>query len=105
VTYYRRSLALLERLKRPTAANLYDVACCHSLISALATQPGSGLSPEEGLAEAEYAVAGVRRAFDAGFEELDWVRTGDPDLKPIRSRPDFRLLIMDMSMPIEPFAW
>jgi hypothetical protein len=28
----------------------------------------------------------------------------DPDLDPLRSRPDFQLLMMDLAMPAEPFA-
>jgi hypothetical protein len=28
----------------------------------------------------------------------------DPDLAPLRSRPDFRLLIMDLAMLDDPFA-
>jgi hypothetical protein len=49
-------------------------------------------------------VAGVRQAFAAGYGNLVWVQTGDPDLIPIRSRPDFQALIMDRSLPVEPFA-
>jgi tetratricopeptide (TPR) repeat protein len=104
VGYYRRSIAILEGLKKPRALDPYDAACCHSLISGAATQAGSGLSAEEGGAEAARAVSGIRHAFEAGYGNLVWVRAGDPDLKPIRSRPDFQALIMDLSMPIEPFA-
>jgi hypothetical protein len=28
----------------------------------------------------------------------------DTDLDPLRSRPEFRLLMMDLAMPAEPFA-
>jgi tetratricopeptide (TPR) repeat protein len=104
VQYFRRSIATLERLKEPTLVELYDLACCHSLISGAAKQAGSGLSADDGQAEAELAIAGIRRAFKAGFQNLPWIRTGDPDLKPIRSRQDFQLLVMDMSMPVNPFA-
>jgi serine/threonine-protein kinase len=104
VAYYRRSIAILKGLKKPRALDLYDEACCHSLIAGAATQAGSGVNADEALAEAERAVAGVRRAFEAGYGNLVWVQTGDPDLKPIRSRPDFQALIMDRSMPVEPFA-
>jgi serine/threonine-protein kinase len=104
VQYYRRSVAMLEGLKKPRPLDLYDIACCHSLISGAGTQAGSGLGAEAIEAEGERAVAGIRRATLAGYRNLFWIRTGDPDLKPIRSRPDFRLLIMDMSMPVEPFG-
>jgi hypothetical protein len=104
VAYYRRSLAILEGLKQPRALDYYDVACCHSLISGAARQPGSGVSAEEALAESERAVAGLRLAFQAGYGNVVWVLTGDSDLKPIRSRPDFQALMMDVCMPAEPFA-
>jgi tetratricopeptide (TPR) repeat protein len=104
VEYYRRSIAILKGLKKPRALDLYDEACCHSLISGMAAEANSGVSAEQGMAEAELAVVGVRRAFEAGYGNLVWVRTGDPDLNPIRSCPDFQELIMDRSMPIEPFA-
>ena len=87
IAHYRRSLAELERLERPTPVDIYDMACCRSLISGAASEAGSGLTAAEGQAEAERAVAGVRRALDAGYSNLTWIRTGDPDLEPIRSRP------------------
>jgi tetratricopeptide (TPR) repeat protein len=104
VAYYRRSIAILKGLKTPRALDLYDEACCHSLIAGAAKLAGSGVSAAEGLAEAERAVAGVRQAFEAGYGNLVWVQSGDSDLIPIRSRPDFQALIMDRSMPVEPFA-
>jgi eukaryotic-like serine/threonine-protein kinase len=104
IAHYRQSLADLERLEKPTPIDLYDIACCRSLISGAASEPGSGLTAAEGQAEAERAVAGVRRALDAGYAEVSWVRNGDPDLKPIRSRPDFQQLMLDMTFPAYPFA-
>jgi serine/threonine protein kinase/tetratricopeptide (TPR) repeat protein len=98
VVFYRRSLASLVGLKTPQAVNLYDVACCHSLLSGAASQPASGLSAEEGRSEAELAIAGIRRAFEAGYRNLTWVRTGDPDLKPIRSRSDFQTLMKELDV-------
>ena len=41
VAHYRRSIAILEGLKRPRALDLYDAACCRCLISAAAAEPGS----------------------------------------------------------------
>ena len=45
----------------------------------------------------------LRRAIAAGYRPVDWMRR-DPDLAPLRSRPDFQLLMMDLSFPAEPFA-
>jgi tetratricopeptide (TPR) repeat protein len=104
VTHYRRSLSVLEDLKSPTPTDVYDMACCHALIAGMAREPSSGLTPADYRPEAERAVAGVREAFSRGYNNLDWVRRNDPDLKPIRQRPDFQMLIMDLEFPVEPFA-
>jgi serine/threonine-protein kinase len=104
IAHYGRSVAILEGLKTPQAVDLYDAACCHSLISGAAKQAESGLTAEQGLAEAEKAVAGVRRACEAGYGNYVWIRNGDPDLDPIRSRADFQALMMDLAMPAVPFA-
>jgi eukaryotic-like serine/threonine-protein kinase len=74
------------------------------LLSGVAAEAGSGLTAAEGRAEAERAIAGVRRAFDAGYSNLDWVKNGAPDVKTLRSRPDFQLLMMDLAFPKTPFA-
>jgi hypothetical protein len=104
VAHDRRSIAILEGLKKPRAVDYYDEACCHSLIAGSAAEVGSGVSAAEGSAEAELAVAGVRRAFKAGYGNLRWARSQDLDLDPIRSRSDFQSLIMDLSLPAQPFA-
>jgi eukaryotic-like serine/threonine-protein kinase len=103
IARYRQSIAELERIEKPSPIDLYDVACCRSLISGAAGEPGSGLTDAEGRAEAEQAVAGVRRACDAGYRNFSWIRAGDTDLKPIRSRPDFQLLLLDLAFPADPF--
>jgi serine/threonine-protein kinase len=104
ISHYRQSLAILEGLKGPTPTDVYDMACCHSLIAGAAPEPGSGLTPADGRAEAERAVAGVREAFARGYSDLKWVQHSDPDLKPIRRRPDFQMLMMDLIMPIDPLV-
>jgi hypothetical protein len=35
---------------------------------------------------------------------LDATSSTNPDFDPLRSRPDFRLLMMDLAMPAVPFA-
>ena len=89
---------------RGTPIDIYDISCSRSLIAGAALAAGSGVTAAEGRTEAERAVAGMRRAIDAGYNELSWIRQGDPDLKPIRSRPDFQRLMIDVSFPADPFA-
>jgi tetratricopeptide (TPR) repeat protein len=104
ISHYRQSLAELERIQKPTPTDLYDMACCCSLISGAATDAGSGMTAAEGRAEAERAVAGVRRAVAAGYYNIPWIREGDSDMAPLRSRRDFRLLMFDLAFPRSPFV-
>ncbi len=104
IAHYRQSLAELERIPKPTPVDIYDMACCRSLIAGAAADAASGLTFAEGQAEAERAVAAVRRAVEAGYAEYSWVCEGDPDLKAIRSRPDFKLFVMDLNFPVDPLV-
>jgi hypothetical protein len=45
----------------------------------------------------------LREAVGMGYRNLDAFRTEDA-LDPFRDRPDFRLLMMDLAMPADPFA-
>ena len=48
-------------------------------------------------------MADLRRAAAAGFRMLS-LMAFDHDLDPLRSRPDFQVLMMDLSFPNDPFA-
>jgi serine/threonine-protein kinase len=103
VAALRESMTLLRGSAQAEFLSLYDIACAQALLSAAATEPGSGLTPDEGRAYADEAVATLRRCFAAGFRNAPWM-LADPDLVPLRSRPDFRLLALDMAFPTVPFA-
>jgi serine/threonine protein kinase len=103
VASFRTSATLLERLPTHTPIDLYNLACYQSVISGAAGEPGSGLTAAEGRAESDRAMANLRRAVAAGLRELAHMRT-DSDLDPLRDREDFRLLMMDLAMPDDPFA-
>jgi hypothetical protein len=45
----------------------------------------------------------LRRAVAAGFRNADTLRTAEA-LDSLRSRPDFRLLMMDLRFPEKPFT-
>jgi eukaryotic-like serine/threonine-protein kinase len=45
----------------------------------------------------------LHRAVAMGYRSLDAFRTDDA-LDPLRDREDFRLLMMDLAMPADPFA-
>jgi eukaryotic-like serine/threonine-protein kinase len=103
---FRQSIAVFQSLTKPTPGDFYDLACVQSLISGIAAKAGSGLTSDEGRAAAEQAITTLHRAFDAGWNNPAWMRN-DHDLDPIRSRPDFQLLMMkmmDRAFPAEPFS-
>jgi tetratricopeptide (TPR) repeat protein len=79
-------------------------ACCHGALAGLAGKAGSGLTAEEGASHAEKAMAILQQVSASGYLDPDLLRV-EPGLDPLRSRDDFRLLMMDQAFPAEPFAY
>jgi serine/threonine-protein kinase len=101
--FHRKAAAVLERLPMLGAEDLYNLACYHAMRAGAAARPKSGLSTAEGQAETDQAMTWLRKAVAAGYRSLAFLKT-DPDLDPLRSRPDFQLLLLDLAMPADPFA-
>jgi hypothetical protein len=78
-------------------------ARCHAALSGLAGTPGSGVSNAEGIAKAEKAIGTLRRAIAGGYRDTALMRI-EAGLDPLRVRPDFRLMMMDIEFPTKPFA-
>jgi serine/threonine-protein kinase len=78
-------------------------ACCHGALSGLAGVSGSKVSAAEATAHAEKAMAVLGRVEAGGYRDPDLLRV-ELGLDPIRSRADFRVLMMDLGFPAEPFA-
>ena len=72
-------------------------------LAGLAGTAGSGVSAAEAASEADAAIALLKKAVAMGYRIADAVRT-ESALDPLRDRPDFRLLMMDLAMPADPFA-
>jgi tetratricopeptide (TPR) repeat protein len=102
---FRRAIAIMERLAilQPDGYNLYNLACFRSLLSGIGAQPGSGIPPEEVSRVADQAVQALHQAVAAGSRDVAFMRR-DTDLDPLRSRPDFQMLILDLDFPKDPFA-
>ena len=78
-------------------------ACCHAGLAGLAGRMNSGLSAAEGAVHAEKAMARLRQAVTMGYRNPDAYRT-ESALDPLRNRPDFQLLMMDLNFPKDPLA-
>jgi len=103
VSAFRQSITIFEGLANPTEVDLYNLACEQSLLSGVAGETGSGLTIAQGRAVADKAMASLRLAVAAGWKQANLLGV-DSDFDPIRSRPDFQLLMMDLAFPKDPFA-
>jgi tetratricopeptide (TPR) repeat protein len=84
-------------------SQMFLLAGCHAGLSALAGRPASGVQAAEGPTESDHAMKWLRLAVAVGYRNPTTYRT-ETALDPLRNRHDFRLLIMDMAFPTEPFA-
>jgi hypothetical protein len=98
----RRALALCDE---PPLRSGYEpgTAYCHAALAGMAGRAGSGVSAAEGEKAAARAMEWLGRAVAMGYRNTMELRT-ESALDPLRSRPDFRLLMMDVAFPAEPFA-
>jgi tetratricopeptide (TPR) repeat protein len=88
--YLRRAEALLEELPNRDTVSTYDLACTQALIAGRLGAKGA-----EAAERARYkqrAMGTLRRAFDAGYRDLENIRA-DTDLEALRPRDDFRQLL------------
>jgi serine/threonine protein kinase/tetratricopeptide (TPR) repeat protein len=92
---WRRAIALHEGLKFTSGEQTFLRACCHANLSGLGNRPGSGVSAEEGRAEADRALSLLRTAVTAGYCNPDPYRT-ESALDPLRSREDFKKLVAEL---------
>jgi serine/threonine-protein kinase len=84
----------------------YDLACDLALGVPLVGQAGDGqdaAAEARRLERADRAMEALRRAIAQGYT-FPAIISRDADLDPLRLRPDFQLLIMDLAMPADPFA-
>jgi eukaryotic-like serine/threonine-protein kinase len=99
----KRGVALCQETSRQDGASAFVHACIRASLAQLAGKGGSGLSAEEGEVEASRAIGLLYQAVAMGFRNASLYHreiTHDP----IRSRPDFQLLMMDLAFPAKPFA-
>ena len=98
----RRAVDLFEKLRSRSGEHWYELACCHATLAAAAGE-GSGISSGDVEAEAGNAMDLLRRAAAAGYRDAR-AMARDVSLDPLRNRPDFRLFLLDLAFPGEPFS-
>jgi serine/threonine-protein kinase len=89
---------VLDRMSRcgEDPRELYNAACELALCVPLA-------SGTDATRFADEAMSALRRAVRVGFRNALHAKN-DPDLESLRVRPDFQMLIMDLSLPDHPFV-
>ena len=99
----RQALGLYDGLRSRSGEEWFETACCHAALEGQAGQAGSGVPAAEGEDHASEAISLLRKAAGAGYRNASALRI-ESALDPLRDRPDFRLLVMDLAFPAEPFA-
>jgi tetratricopeptide (TPR) repeat protein len=99
----RRAMALYDALPWRGGEEWFLTACAHAALAGLAGQAGAGVAAAEGEEQAARAMGSLRNAVAMAYRSPDAYRNEDA-LDPIRDRPDFRLLMRDLTMPADPFA-
>jgi hypothetical protein len=72
-------------------------------LAAAAGRDGSGQSTALASGLADRAIDGLRRAAAMGYRNAAQYRY-EPALGALRCRDDFRLLLLDLAFPADPFA-
>ena len=99
---WRRAIAFYEGLgDRGGELALFE-AGCHAMLSRAAGLSGSGMSAGDAAAEAGKAIAILKKCIAEGYHDPEL--ENESCLDPLRGRPDFQLLMMDVAFPAEPFA-
>ena len=98
----RRALELWDGLPSRDAVEWFQTGCCHAIFAALVGREGSEVSAGDASSEADKAMALLKKAVGMGYRSLDAFRT-ETALDPLRDRPDFRLLMLDLAMPADVF--
>jgi serine/threonine-protein kinase len=103
VASWRRAIAAGESARFSRGEDLYNLAGCHARLGGIVGAAGSGLSASEGATELDRAMTLLRLAADGGYRVVDCMRR-DPDLDPLRARPDFQAMMADLAFPDQPFS-
>jgi hypothetical protein len=106
----RQTASASESLTRGTAGwdggvfNRFDLACGYGLKAQLLGDARIAADRRRERSRAlDLAIDHLRRLVATGYRPRLWFEN-EPQLEPLRSRPDFQTLLMDLAFPAEPFA-
>ena len=100
---WSRAIALFQAIPGLSGEFTFVHGCCHASLVRLAGKVGSGISISEGGTEAAKAMALLLQAVAMGYRDPLTYRN-ETALDPLRNRYEFKLLMMDLAMPKQPFA-
>jgi tetratricopeptide (TPR) repeat protein len=99
----RRALALWDALPTRSPEEWFETACAHAALAGLAGRDGSGIAADAVAPEADAAIRSLRTAVEMGYRDVLNLRD-ERALDPLRDRSEYRLLMMDLAIPTDPFA-
>jgi eukaryotic-like serine/threonine-protein kinase len=99
----RRALGFYEGLSSRSGEQWFQTACCRAALSGMAGRDRSVVSDAEAEQEAAKAMALLNQAIGIGYRDVNAFLT-ESALDSLRDRPDFRLMMMDLAFPAQPFV-
>jgi tetratricopeptide (TPR) repeat protein len=99
---WRRAIAFYQGLNKRAGEIAMFEAGCHAMLSSIAGMSGSGFSVDDGSSEADKAMAILRRLNSDGYRAHEL--RNESCLDPLRARSDFKLLMLDVDFPSDPFV-
>jgi serine/threonine-protein kinase len=100
---WRHAIELYDEVTSSEPSHMFLLACCHASLAGLAGRPDSGVPAEEGPTESDRAMHWLHRAAAVGYRSPATYRA-ETALDPLRDLDDFRLLLLDLAFPADPFA-
>jgi WD40 repeat protein len=85
---------VLEAIRQPSSLDLYNLACAYANLAVLAENGSAPSTSAEREALAARSVEILRRSIAGGMTDFDAMER-DHDLDPLRSRADFRALMLE----------
>ncbi len=94
---------LLESLPQSWPTYHYHMACCLALRIPRVSASRTSAEVEDARRYGDQAMLALRRSVAGGFKTREIFRTS-PELEPLHDREDFQTLLMDLALPVDPFA-